>query len=323
MQKHSGEYLLLTLKGFAMGAANVIPGVSGGTIALITGIFERLIHSLKSIDHIALSFLLRGKLRLFSDRINFVFLFAVFSGAVISVFTLARLLGWLFDNYPVYIWSYFFGLILASVYFVGKTIGKWTFPVFLLFTLGAFLAVWISSMSPAQGNEGILYLVLCGIVAVCSMILPGLSGSFILILMGNYELVAIEAVNELRLEILMPVFVGIVIGLLAFSHFLSWIFTNFRDVTLAALTGIIAGSLVILWPWKDPVYRMSEIGTLILKPDGSPVIQNYRKFIPDSFSSEVIIAVILMIAGYLSIWLIEKIAAKRPEYSATQDIESR
>ncbi len=295
-----------------MGAANVIPGVSGGTIALITGVFEKLIHSLRSIDHIALSLLFKGRFRTFSSRINFSFLLAVFSGAVLSVFSLARLLAYLFDNFPVFIWAYFFGLIAASIYFVGRGIEKWTFTVFIMFAAGAFLAAWISTMSPAEGNENTLYLVLCGMVAVCSMILPGLSGSFILILMGNYELVAIEAINELRIDVLAPVFIGIVGGLLIFSHFLSWIFRNFRNHTLSVLTGFIAGSLLILWPWKDPVYRLDEFGRVLTRPDGSPVIQNYQRFLPDSLSSEVIIAVALMISGYLTIWLIEKIAEKRP-----------
>jgi putative membrane protein len=308
MQKFFGEYPVLTLKGFVMGAANVIPGVSGGTIALVTGIFERLIDSLKSIDHTAASYLLKGKFRSFANHINLGFLLAVFTGALLSIFTVARVLAFLFDNFPVFVWSYFFGLILASVYFVGKTIGKWTIPVFLFFSAGALFAIYISSLSPAQGNDGVFYLVLCGIAAVCSMILPGLSGSFILILMGNYELVAIEAVNELRFDILVPVFVGIVVGLLAFSHFLSWIFRKFRQLTLASLTGFIAGSLVILWPWKDPVYRMDELGYPVIKPDGTAVIENYQKFIPEDLTMEVVIAVILMIAGYLTIWLIEIIA---------------
>ncbi len=313
MQKYFRNYLVLTLKGFAMGAANVIPGVSGGTIALITGVFEKLIHSLRSIDHVAISLLMKGRLRDFSLRINLTFLFAVFSGAILSVFTLARILAYLFSNFPVFIWAYFFGLILASVYFVGKTVEKWTIPVYIVFISGAFLAMWISFLSPATGNENIFYLILSGIVAVCSMILPGLSGSFILILMGNYELIAIEAINDIRLDILIPVFAGIIFGLLAFSHFLSWIFQNFRNLTLASLTGFIAGSLIILWPWKNPVYRIDEFGNLIAKPDGSLIIQNYQRFIPDSLSPEVIIALLLMVAGYFSIWMIEKIAEKKPE----------
>ncbi|TVR68535.1 MAG: DUF368 domain-containing protein [Marinilabiliales bacterium] len=305
------EYLILTMKGFAMGAANVIPGVSGGTIALITGVFERLIHSVRSIDHIAIGLLLKGKFISFADRINFWFLVAVFSGAVLSVFTLARILGYLFANFPVYVWSYFFGLILASVYFVGKRTEKWTVSVFVLFVAGTSTAVWISGMSPAEGSENIFYLILCGMVAVCSMILPGLSGSFILILMGNYELVAIEAVNELRADILLPVLAGIVTGLLAFSHFLSWIFGKFRDQTLGALTGFIAGSLFILWPWKNPIYRTDDMGNLVTRTDGTPVIENYSRYIPESVSAEVLTSLLLILAGLLTIWIIERIAEKR------------
>ncbi len=305
------EYFILTMKGFAMGAANVIPGVSGGTIALVTGVFEKLIHSVRSIDHIALGFLLKGKFRSFSSRINLYFLIAIFSGAVLSVFTLARLLGFLFENYPVLVWAYFFGLILASVYFVGRRTGKWSLQVFALFAAGAVIAVWISSLSPAEGSENTFYLILCGAVAVCSMILPGLSGSFILILMGNYELVAIEAINELRADILLPVLAGIVAGLLVFSHFLSWIFKKFRDQTLGALTGFIAGSLYILWPWKNPVYKTDEMGDPVIRTDGSPVIENYSRFIPETVTPEVMIALFLMIAGLLSIWVIEKIAQDR------------
>jgi putative membrane protein len=311
MHKYFREYLILSLKGFAMGAANVIPGVSGGTIALITGVFEKLIHSLRSVDHIAMAFLLKGKFRSFSSHINFPFLLAVFGGGVLSVFTLARILAYLFNNFPVQIWAYFFGLIMASVYFVGKTVNKWTFPVSAIFLAGALLAVWISFMSPATGNDNFFYLVLSGMVAVCSMILPGLSGSFILILMGNYELVAIEAINQMRLDILIPVFIGIVVGLLAFSHFLSLIFRKFRDLTLALLTGFIAGSLVILWPWKHPVHKIDEFGIIITKPDGTPVIQNYDRYLPESLTPEVAAAVMLMAAGCLTIWLIEKTAEKK------------
>jgi putative membrane protein len=312
MPNHLQEYSILAMKGFAMGAANVIPGVSGGTIALLTGIFEKLIHSIKSINHRAVGFLLQGKFGSFSSHINLPFLIAVFSGAVLSVFTLARVLAYLFANFPVYIWAYFFGLIVASVYFVGKTIGRWTPSIFLVFAAGAALAVWISFMTPASGNDNFFYLVLSGIAAVCSMILPGLSGSFILILMGNYELVAIEAINDFRLDVLGPVFLGIVGGLLAFSHLLSWIFRNFRNHTLAVLTGFIAGSLIILWPWKEPVFRVDQYGDILVRPDGSPVIQNYDRFIPDTLTTEVVVAIFLMIAGYLTIWIIEKMAEKKP-----------
>ncbi len=312
MQKYFREYLILTLKGFAMGAANVIPGVSGGTIALVTGVFEKLIHSLKSIDQNAIIYLLKGRFSSFSSHINLPFLLAIFGGAVLSVFTLARILAYLFTNFPVYIWAYFFGLIVASVYFVGKTVERWRFITFLIFAAGAGLAIWISLMTPASGNDNVFYLILSGMAAVCSMILPGLSGSFILILMGNYELVAIEAINEFRLDILGPVFFGIVAGLLVFSHLLSWIFKKFRDLTLALLTGFIAGSLIILWPWKDAVYQADEYGRLITKADGDPIILSYERYIPDALTSEVIFAIVLMIAGYFTIWAIERMAEKKP-----------
>jgi putative membrane protein len=312
MPNYFQEYSILAMKGFAMGAANVIPGVSGGTIALLTGIFEKLIHSIKSINHRALGFLLQGKFKSFSSFINLPFLIAVFSGAVLSVFTLARVLAYLFAYFPVFIWAYFFGLILASVYFVGKTIGRWTPLILLVFTAGTGLAVWISFMTPAAGNDNFFYLVISGMAAVCSMILPGLSGSFILILMGNYELIAIEAVNEFRLDILAPVFLGIIGGLMAFSHLLSWIFRKFRDHTLAALTGFIAGSLIILWPWKEPVFRVDQYGDILIRSDGTPVIQNYHRFIPEALTMDVVVAILLMAAGYMTLWAIEKMAVKEP-----------
>ncbi|MDO8896850.1 MAG: DUF368 domain-containing protein, partial [Bacteroidales bacterium] len=189
------EILQLVLKGIAMGAANVIPGVSGGTIALITGIFERLINAIKSLNLKAIKLIFSGDFKKFAVYTDFWFLVSVFSGVGIAIFSLARLFDFLFTHYPIHIWSYFFGLILASVYFVGKTIGRWTPSVWISFILGAAIALSITFMTPAVENRSFLYLVMSGVVAVSSMILPGLSGSFVLILLGNYQLVAIEAIN--------------------------------------------------------------------------------------------------------------------------------
>lgn len=305
------EYIVLFFKGVGMGAANVIPGVSGGTIALITGIFEKLIHSIKSFDLAALKFLFSGKLKRFADHVNLDFLVAVFLGIAVSIFTLARLLGYLFDNFPVYIWSYFFGLIMASVYFVGRRIEKITAGVVLIFVAGTLIALAITLLTPATPNRDFYYLFLCGIVAICSMILPGLSGSFVLILMGNYELVFVQAVNELDGKILGPVILGAVIGLVAFSHLLSWIFRKFKDLTISLLTGFILGSLGVLWPWKESLYRTDELGNLLLKPNGDPIIRGYERVLPESFNLEVIIAAGLMIIGVLSIWGIEKMAKEK------------
>lgn len=302
------EYIALFLKGIGIGAANVIPGVSGGTIALITGIFEKLIHSIKSFDIKAIKLLFAGKFREFSKHVNLNFLITVFLGVIFSILTLARILSYLFEHYPVYIWAYFFGLILASVYFVGKTIDKVNMPVAVTFIAGTGIAIFISILNPATEKRAIYYLFICGIVAVCSMILPGLSGSFVLILMGNYKLVFIYAVNNFDLKILVPVVLGAGFGLLAFSHLLSWIFQKFKNETIALLTGFILGSLSILWPWKKEVFLTGEAGNLLLKKNGDMIIQGYEKYFPESFNQEVAIAIFLFIIGILSFWLIEKFA---------------
>lgn len=302
------NYAGLFFKGIGMGAANVIPGVSGGTIALITGIFEKLIDSIKSFDLTALRLFFSGKFKQFAQRVNLDFLVAVFAGIFVSIISLAKLLDFLFSNYPVYIWAYFFGLILASVYFIGKTIQKWNVSVILIFATGIAIAVLISIMNPASENEGFLYLIICGIVAICSMILPGLSGSFVLILMGNYELVVIDAVTHIRFEILIPVIIGAAIGLIAFSHFLSWVYKKFRDQTIAILTGFILGSLSILWPWKNPIYKLDSIGNILTKADGEAIIQGWERVLPNQINNEVIFAVSLMVIGILTIWIIEKLA---------------
>jgi len=303
------KYFFLILKGIGMGAANVIPGVSGGTVALITGIFERLIDAIKSFNLTAIQLLLKGKIKEFIKYVDLYFLIAVFSGAVISVFSLAKLLGYLFDNYPVYIWSYFFGLILASVYFVGRTIHKWTISVILTFIIGTTIAILISILSPATKNESFIYLIICGVVAICSMILPGLSGSFVLLLMGNYELIMIDAVSELNFNILLPVAIGAIGGLIAFSHFLSWIYKKYRNQTIATLTGFILGSLMILWPWKNEIYRIDQAGDYIIK-DGEKLIQGYKWVIPQC-NNQVLWAVVIMLTGILSIWIIEKLADQK------------
>jgi len=314
------NYITLGLKGFAMGAANVIPGVSGGTIALIVGIFEELIHSLKSFNLNALKLLVTGKFKDFSKAVNLGFLIAVFAGAFLSIGTLAIVLEYLFINYPIFIWAFFFGLIIASVVFVGKTITKWKLSVIITFIIGTAIAVSISLLNPAVESDATWYLLLCGVVAVCSMILPGLSGSFVLILMGNYELVMINAVKGLNLSILMPVAIGAVIGLIAFSHVLSWLFKKFKDQTISLLTGFILGSLAILWPWKTsfdinglPI-STNKVGAFIdsqgLLIDEKVKISSYKQIIPD-FDSSFVIAIGFMVLGFVSIYLIEKFANKQ------------
>ena len=312
-------YLLLVLKGAGMGTANVIPGVSGGTVALITGIFEELIDSIKSFDLTALKLLFTGKFKEFSKHVNLGFLLAVFVGIGLSIITLAKLLDFLFTYYPVYIWAYFFGLIIGSVYFIGSTIKKWNVSVFVSLVIGTAVALSISFLSPASENEGFVYLMICGVVAICSMILPGISGSFVLVLMGNYQLVVIDAVNDFRIDILLPVILGAIIGLIAFSHLLSWIFKKFREQTIALLTGFILGSLVIIWPWKN---SYDQIGALIQTNQygafidgGGNILKEikvygYDQILPETFNSIVFWVCVLVVSGIVSIWLMEKLAGQ-------------
>ncbi len=303
------QYFSTIFKGIAMGAANVVPGVSGGTIALITGIFERLIDAIKSFNLKAARLLFSFRLKEFAEHTDLYFLIALFSGVLIAVVTLAKLFDFLFINYPVYIWSYFFGLVLASVFFVGKTVSKWSWSVILTFIIGTAIAIVISVLNPAKEDSGFLYLMLCGVVAICSMILPGLSGSFVLILMGNYQLVMIDAINNRDLGILIPVGIGAVTGLIAFSHVLSWVFKKYRNQTISLLTGFILGSVSILWPWQKAVYLTDAAGEVIVKK-GKAVVEHYERFLPASFNQQVVFAIGFVIIGIITIWAVEKAAQK-------------
>lgn len=302
------EHIANFLKGFAMGVANVIPGVSGGTIALLTGIFERLINALKSFDVEAVRLLLKFKFREFAQHVDFGFLLSVFLGVGVSIISVAKLLEFLFQSYPVYVWSFFFGLILVSVWFVGKSIGKIDVAAAVSFVVGAAVAFGLSVMNPATENTAFWYLIICGAVAICSMILPGLSGSFVLILMGNYQLIMIYAVSHFDMKIIVPVAIGVVVGLLAFSHFLSWLLSRYARQTMAVLTGFIFGSLGTIWPWKNPVYLMQD-GAEVLK-NGKPIIQSYQMYFPQEFSAEVAIAIVLMAAGMAALWALERSSEK-------------
>jgi len=323
MEKDSGsfkQFISLFLKGVGMGTANVIPGVSGGTIALITGIFEKLIHSIKAFNLSALKLILKGNFRDFAKHVNLDFLVAVGIGIAVSIISLAKLLDFLFINYPIFIWAFFFGLILASIFFVGRTISKWTISVILIFLVGTSLAIALTFLNPATENTSFIYLILCGIIAACSMILPGLSGSFVLILLGNYELIMIDAVNQLNLMILAPVVIGAGLGLIAFSHVLSWVFKKYKDQTISILTCFILGSLGILWPWKNSfnidgsLYSINKFGAFI---DSNNSILNdikpfsYKQILPTNFDLVFFIALGFIVLGVISIYLIEKIAENK------------
>ena len=297
------------LKGMGIGTANVIPGVSGATIALIAGVFEPLIDAIKSFDVTALRLLSAGRFRSLFQHVNLPLLLPLAIGLFAAIVSLARLLEYLFGHYPVYVWAYFFGLIMASIYFVGKTVSPWTVVRVGLLLAGMAVAVALTFLNPAVENRNPAYVFLCGIVAICSMILPGISGSFILILMGNYELIVFEAVSRGRFSLLAPFLAGCGIGLVAFSHVLSRVLRVARHQTLAILTGFIVGSLVTIWPWKKAIYRVTETAEAVLK-EGQPVIFRYRPVLPEALDAEVGIALLMMVVGILSIWITESIAAR-------------
>lgn len=284
-----------------MGAANVIPGVSGGTIALITGIYERLINAIKSIDLVALKLLLKRQWGPFWTSVDGAFLTTLFAGIAASIISLAKLLEFLLEKHEILTMAFFFGLILISVYFVGKTVRQWGITTIGLLLVGAAIAVGIALLAPATENSSFLYVFLCGIVAMCSMILPGLSGSFVLIIMGNYALI-LAAIGNADLQILIPLALGCAFGMIAFSHILAWIFKHFHDQTIALMTGFIAGSLAIIWPWKNTL-------TDSIAREGKPlkeVVTGYEWFMPSLTDSNTLMAILLVIIGGFSVFLMEK-----------------
>lgn len=244
------NYLLLALRGCAMGAADVVPGVSGGTIAFITGIYEELIHSVKSIDAEALKWLFTLKWKAFWKKINGKFLISVVAGIAISIFSLARLMTWLLEHHPIYIWSFFFGLIIASSLLVAREIKQWN-PVSVIALLaGTGIAYAITVMTPAETPDAWWFILLSGAIAICAMILPGISGAFILLLMGKYTYI-LGAVSRLDIGVLLLFVIGAVIGIVSFSHLLSWLLKNHHAPTISLLTGFMLGSLNKVWPWKE------------------------------------------------------------------------
>lgn len=245
---------LLFGKGIAMGAADVVPGVSGGTIAFITGIYDELLGSLKKCGPSALLVLSKEGPKALWQHINGTFLLTLFAGVLTSIFSLAQLITWLLQAYPIQIWSFFFGLVLVSAWHMGQQIYReWSMPSIITLLVGTVLAWLISAGVPLAAHDiGLLTFFFAGALAICAMILPGISGSFILLLLGFYGPV-IEAVKSFNLPVLAIFAAGCVIGLLSFSHLLSWLLEKARVPTMAFLIGLMLGSLSKLWPWKETI----------------------------------------------------------------------
>lgn len=314
MRRSFKEYLIISFKGIAMGAADVVPGVSGGTIAFISGIYGELISTISGVN---LSLLRTWKDEGFAAMwkdLNGNFIVALLSGILLSFFTLMRVANYLLEYYPIHIWAFFFGLVLASIYFVGKQIPKWNFKVILFLIIGAAGAFYLTTLPPLAAAASNLYLFFSGALAICAMILPGISGAYILVLLGAYKSVS-EATHDFDFQTLGVVALGAIIGLLSFSRLLKWLFLNYSTLTLATLTGFIAGSLNKIWPWKE-ILETAEFG------DKSVVIRDASVW-PWNFDAEpyMMEASFLMLAGFLLILILESLAVKKPvqEHAANQD----
>ena len=297
------DYFVITLKGMAMGAADVVPGVSGGTIAFISGIYEELLNSINNINFGLITTLKKEGLKSSWKKLNGNFLAALFLGIFISLFSLAKLLSWLLENKPILLWSFFFGLVLASIFLVGKEIKKWNFTTILFLIVGATIAYYITTLPPNENVDSLPFLFLSGALAVCAMILPGISGAFILVLLGSYKAI-LDAVHEKDIKMVFTVTIGAIFGLLSFARLLKWMFKNYRNSTLALLTGFILGSLNKIWPWKK-VLATKVFGDKTIVIDEMSVL-------PGTFEGDpqLILAIGLAVTGFSLIFILERVAAK-------------
>lgn len=296
MERKLKDYAILTLKGMGMGAADVVPGVSGGTIAFIVGIYDELINSIKSINGESLKLLFSGNLKAFWQYIHANFLFSILLGIGISVFSLAKVITWLLVAHPVLVWSFFFGLVLASTWFVSKDIKEWNWKTIAGFVAGAIIAFYITIATPAETSAEWWFIFICGAIAICAMILPGISGSFILVLLGKYFFI-MEAVKTLNIKVMLIFAAGAFIGITTFSRVLSYTLKNFRNITLAVLTGFMLGSLNKVWPWKEKIETMAD----------GHIIELESNILP---SGQVWEAVTLALIGFFSVYFLEKLSTK-------------
>ncbi|MFC4739743.1 DUF368 domain-containing protein [Flavobacterium ponti] len=318
MRKIFPDYFLITLKGIAMGAADVVPGVSGGTIAFISGIYQELIDSINNIDISLLKTLKKEGLKVAWKQANASFLLSLVIGIAISVLTFSKIITHLLATKPIMVWSFFFGLIIASILLIWKQITNWKTISIVALILGIILTYYITIARPVSSPESYPYLFLSGFIAIIAMILPGISGAFILLLMGSYETVIgtinqfREGITQMNVEMLstalmkLGVFaIGAIIGLKAFSKILHWMFDHHKNTTLALLVGFMIGSLNKVWPWKEVLEtRINSHGETV------PFIE--KSILPQDFNgdAQVITSIILAIFGFLVIYGMEKIAAR-------------
>ena len=308
----------LFLKGLLMGVANKVPGVSGGTVSFVIGFYEELIYSFKKINITAFKFLLNGRFRSFFQYSNAQFVVLIMSGSIFSYFSASLVLDYFLKHYELYVWSWFFGMIIGSIYYIGKDFGKWTRRNFIFLVFGITLGLGISFLTPAKENDNLWFVFICGIIGVSGMTLPGLSGSFILILLGNYVLLLVDSVNvllnifgsllsgdfevlsdpvKIRYLKIITVFTGgSAFGLVSISHVLGYVLKRWNKIVNAIIIGFITGSLGIVWPWKNKTY-VTDNGNFLFDQEGNKIVENYQRFIPELYSLETFLAIFFIFFG--------------------------
>lgn len=320
------DKLFLILKGLGMGAANKVPGVSGGVVAFVAGFYEEFIYSLKKVNKKAFALLLNGRFKSFYRYINGRFLSLLFFGMIVSYFSVSRVLDYLIRHYELFVWSVFFGMIIGSIYYIYKDFNDWNYKTYTSLAIGIILGVSISFLNPAKENDNLWFVFFCGIISVSGMTLPGFSGSFILILLGNYVLLLVDSVNALSdtvseiitgdfsfisnhqrlrtLKVLVVFTLGSVTGLVTFSHVLSYILKHYKSITLSAIIGFIIGSLGVVWPWKETIYKLHDNGQFLLDSRGEKIIENYNRYKPE-LTSETYYAIAFILLGIAIVLALE------------------
>ncbi len=297
------DKFFLVIKGLCMGAANKVPGVSGGIVAYVGGFYEEFIYSLQKINKKAFKLLFTGRFKSFYRYINGSFLTLLIFGMLVSYFSVSKILDYFLQTKELYVWAAFFGMILGSIYYVSKDFKHWNKKTIIAGIIGLIVGISISFLNPAKENDNLLFIFLCGMISVSGMTLPGLSGSFILILLGNYVLLLVDSVNALydtlaevikgdfsftsnekRLNtlVILGVFTaGSTVGLVSLSHILSYVLKKFKHITTAVIIGFITGSLGVVWPWKKTIFKTDEAGSILVDSNGKKIISNYERFFPD------------------------------------------
>ena len=303
MQRSFKEYLLILFKGIAMGAADVVPGVSGGTIAFISGIYEELLESINAVNFNTLKILKQDGFKAMWQSINGNFLLSLLLGIGISIVSFAKIIKWSLENEPVLVWSFFFGLVLASIIFIAKQIKTWNVATIIMLILGAGIAYFITTLPPMVGSSSSgLFLFFAGALAICAMILPGISGGFILLLLGAYK-PALDALHDKDFKTILLLISGAIVGILTFSRLLKWLFEKYHTLTLAVLTGFVAGSLNKIWPWKETLtWRMNSHGERVPLKELSISPFSYNE------NPQLLWAISLAVIGFLVIVILEKSA---------------